>query len=481
MYTDSNQNIILKGGVVALGSLRFLLSNGSAEIDPLSTTLICVALIILVICSAFFSASEIAFSTVNVARLRTYVEEKKKGAKQALWIAEHFEQTLTTILVGNNFVNIAATTLAAVLIGKLIINPTILNLVNIFGMTFIILIFGEIIPKSNAKQNAEKFSLKNAKTLYFVIKILFPVVIFFRWLNKILVKKEVNDSVTVTESELESIIDTMEEEGVIDADDADLMQSVLDISDRTIYDIMVPRVDIIGIDVNMSTEEIKNIFFEYKFSRVPVYRDDKDHIIGILSERDFFTKFIQTGKEVNLLELVTKPLYVSKTMKVDDLIRRMQIEKKHFAIVSDEYGGTSGIVTMEDALEEIVGEIYDEHDESEDEVVDIIKIGDNTYNVSADMPLDDLYQMLELGKAPESSYTNIGGFLYSLAEEIPTEGEKLTWTASVYDDKDGDELVDETSYQLLFTILEVKERRIIRVKLEVTEIENKQKNKEDEE
>lgn len=456
-----------------MSPLEYFLS-GTVDGDPLSATIIGIVLILLVLCSSFFSASETAFSTVNVARLRTYVEEKRKGAKQALWIAEHFERTLTTILVGNNLVNIAATSLAGVLIGMYILNPTISNVVNIFGMTIIVLIFGEIVPKSRAKENAEKFTIRYAKVLFFVIKLLTPFVKVFMWLNKVLVKKSKNETITVTESELESIIDTMEEEGVIDSDDADLMQSVLDISERTIYDIMVPRVDIIAIDVEMTVEEIKNIFFEYKFSRLPVYREDKDHIIGILSERDFFTHLLQKGENVNVLELVTRPLYVSKTMKVDDLIRRMQIEKKHFAIVSDEYGGTSGIVTMEDALEEIVGEIYDEHDESEEDT-EIIKIDDNTYNLSADVPLDDLFQTLELGKAPESSYTNLGGFLYSLAEQVPTEGEQLNWIANCLEESE-DELLEEQKKNLLFTILEVKERRIIRVKLEISEIEQVKEN-----
>ena len=458
-----------------MSPLEYFLS-GSVEGDPLSATIIGIALILLVLCSSFFSASETAFSTVNVARLRTYVEEKRKGAKQALWIAEHFERTLTTILVGNNLVNIAATSLAGVLIGMYILNPTISNIVNIFGMTIIVLIFGEIVPKSRAKENAEKFTIRYANVLFFIIKLLTPFVKVFMWLNKVLVKKNKNETITVTESELESIIDTMEEEGVIDSDDADLMQSVLDISERTIYDIMVPRVDIIAIDVEMTVEEIKNIFFEYKFSRLPVYREDKDHIIGILSERDFFTDLLQKGENINILDLVTRPLYVSKTMKVDDLIRRMQIEKKHFAIVSDEYGGTSGIVTMEDALEEIVGEIYDEHDESEEDT-EIIKIDDNTYNLSADVPLDDLFQTLELGKAPESSYTNLGGFLYSLAEQVPTEGEQLNWIANCLEESE-DELLEEQKKNLLFTILEVKERRIIRVKLEISEIEQEKENDE---
>ena len=443
-----------------MSPLRYFNLIGAKEILllwPVGTIAITVAIIILIFCSSFFSASETAYSTVNIMRLRTYVEEKQKGSKEALWIAEHFDRTLTTILVGNNIVNIAATTLAALLLNDLISNPTLSNLANVVGMTIIVLIFGEIIPKCRAKESAEKLALRYARLMRIIIKILYPITSFFMWLRKRMVKKNEEITPTVTESELESIIDTMEEEGVIDADDADLMQSVLDISERTIYDIMVPRVDIVGVEVEMSVAQIRDIFFENKYSRLPVYRDDKDHIIGILSERDFFTFLLKnkTNAKFNILELITRPLYVSKTMKVDDLIRRMQIEKKHFAIVSDEYGGTSGIVTMEDALEEIVGEIYDEHDESDDNT-DIIKIDENVYEVEADVPLDDLYEILELGKAPESSYTNVGGFLYSLAEKIPTEGEVLLWHTTVLSESE-DELIEEKKYELQFTILEVKD------------------------
>ena len=455
--------------------------TGTLKLWPVGTIAITTAIVFLIICSSFFSASETAYSTVNIMRLRSNVEEKRKGAKEALWIAEHFDRTLTTILVGNNIVNIAATTLAALMLTDLISNPTLSNLANVVGMTIIVLIFGEIIPKCRAKESAEKIALRYAKILRIIIKVLYPFTSFFMWLRKKMVKQNDDVTPTVTESELESIIDTMEEEGVIDADDADLMQSVLDISERTIYDIMVPRVDIIGVEVEMSIDEIRDIFFDNKYSRLPVYRDDKDHILGILSERDFFTFLLKKkpNTKFNILELITRPLYVSKTMKVDDLIRRMQIEKKHFAIVSDEYGGTSGIVTMEDALEEIVGEIYDEHDDNEDNT-DIVKIADNVYEVEADVPLDDLYEVLELGKAPESSYTNVGGFLYSLAEKVPTEGEVLLWHTSVLKESE-EEMVEEKNYELQFTILEVKERRIIKAKLEIIEIEENFEAKESEE
>jgi CBS domain containing-hemolysin-like protein len=409
-------------------------------------------------------------------RLKTFVDEKKRGAKKALWIAEHYDRTLTTLLVGNNFVNIAASTISVAIFAILIKNPTLSNVVSTVVMTIIVLIFGEILPKSFAKEKSETIALRFANILYLLMKILYPIVIVFIGIKKLVFSKVgKSEQPTVTESELETIIDTMESEGVIDSDDADLMQSVLDISERTIYDIMTPRVDIIGIDIEMEIDQIKDIFFKHKFSRMPVYREDKDHIIGILSERDFYTALLK-GKKAKLETLVTEPLYVSKTMKVDDLIRLMQKEKKHFAIVSDEYGGTSGIVTMEDALEELVGEIYDEHDDTvQDE--EIVKIEENIYEVSAEMPVEDLFEILELGKAPDSSYTSVGGFLYSLAEDVPSEGEVLEWHTTI-DRNLEDDFAEEYPITLKFTILSVIERRIMRTKLEIIEDEKEQEEKE---
>lgn len=464
-----------------MGSLRYLLflSDNTNKANGIGTEALIgmlIALVLLLICSAFFSSSETAFSTVNIMRLKGYVEEKRRGAKKALWIAEHYDRTLTTLLVGNNVVNIAASTIAATIFINLIKEPTVANIVSTAVMTIVVLIFGEILPKSIAKEKAETTVLRFAGIMYFLMKILYPVVIIFIGIKKLLFKNVKSEQPTVTETELENIIDTMEEEGVIDAEDADLIQGVLDIDERTIYDIMTPRVDIIGIDIESSIEEMKNLFFKHKFSRMPVYKEDKDHIVGILSERDFYTALLK-GENIKIKSLVKEPLYVSKTMKVNDLIRLMQKEKKHFAIVSDEYGGTSGIVTMEDALEEIVGEIYDEHD---DTVIDeeIVKINENVYEVSAEVILEDLFDTLELGKTPDSSYTNVGGFLYSLAEDVPSEGEVLDWH-TVIDRNLDDDLAEEYPITLRFTILSVVERRIIRTKLEI--LEDHQKNDIDEE
>jgi len=429
-----------------------------------------VLLALLLIASAFFSSTETAYSSVNIIRLRNYMEEKRKGAKKAVYIAEKFDVTLTTILIGNNFVNIFATTIAAYILVNLIGNATISNLINTIGMTTIVLIFGEIIPKSYAKENAEKHALRFAGLMYLIIKILWPITWLFIKLKKSIFRRATKSSSPyITEEELESIIDVMETEGVIDCDDANLIQSAISLNDRTVYDIMTPRVDIVAIEVDSSIESIKDIFFEHQFSRIPVYREDKDDMIGVLSERDFFTAILKNEK-IDIEKLISKPYFVSKSTKVNDLIKNMQMIKKHFAIVSDEYGGTSGIVTMEDALEELVGEIYDEYDEVEE--TEIVKIEENKYIISTEYDLEELFENLNLGKTPISKYTSVGGFVYGLCEGLPYEGKVINYT-SIYEDFNIDNPRTIT-YDLKFTIKKVENRRIRTVELIINIIEEEE-------
>ncbi|MFA5543521.1 MAG: hemolysin family protein [Bacilli bacterium] len=424
-------------------------------------------LVLLLFLSAFFSISETVYSSVNIIRLRNYMDEKVKGAKKAVYIAEKYDITLTTILVGNNLVNIASTTIAAYIISTVITQPSIANIINTVIMTIIILIFGEILPKSYGKSNADKVALKLSGPLYFTTKLLFPITWLFLKMQRSIVKK--NESIpSVTEDELETIIDVMETEGIIQKTNAELIQSALNLDEKNVIDIMTPRVDMIAVDISDSVEEIRDLFFEYQFSRVPVYEDDKDNIIGILSERDFFTAYIKNpNHDVDLRKIISKPYYVSKTKKVDDLIREMQNLKKHFAIVSDEYGGTSGIVTMEDALEELVGEIYDEYDEyvEEDDAEKIVQIEDNKYLISADMELDYLFEELKLGNEPETRFTNVGGFVYELSADMPITGNQITIN-STYEEDDLENPI-HIDYEITFTIDKVQNRRIKTLIVEV--------------
>lgn len=432
---------------------------------------LCILLLIFcLLASSFFSASETAFSGTNLIRMKNYAEEKVKGARRALYICEHYDKTLSTILVGNNFVNIASTTICAYLFGKFVLNPTLANVLNTVIMTIIILIFGEIIPKSVAKANPEKFALKYSGVLFFLMKLLTPFTWFFGLFQKAALRKvKVSQEPTVTEDELESIIDTMEEEGVLDENNVNLLQGVLDMSERTVYDIMTPRVDMVAIDKTASIDEIKQIFLDSQFSRIPVYFEDKDNIVGVINQKDFMVRLLK-GSTIKITDLMTKPLFVTEFMKVDDLIRKMQTEKKHLAIVLDEHGGTSGLVTMEDALEEMVGEIYDEHDD--EEPTPIKQTSENTFTIDPEVTIEDLFKYLEIEHLPETEYSSVGGMIYEMLDSLPEVGKTLEFSAI-------DDVLDENNdyihkvANLKFTITAVEDRRIKSVNLIVDREEKK--------
>ena len=446
----------------------FVLTTGNEKFDLVKNVPLLVALVICLMLSAFFSSCETALSTSNIIRLKGYVEEKKKGARKALYLAEKFDVTLITLLVGNNLVNIGATTISAYILGQLIMNPTVYNLVNTFGMTVIVLIFGEILPKSYAKENPESFALKTSGIIYFIQKILWPFSFVFYKLRSLMIKKSNKKTPQVTEEELESIIEAMEDDGVIENDNAELMQNALDINDTTVYEIMTPRVDVVAVSIDEDVESIKKVFFEYKYSRIPVYEKDKDNMIGILRERDFLTAYISQKENLNIRKIMSSPYFVSKETKVDDLIKEMQEVKKHFAIVLDEYGGTSGIVTMEDALEELVGEIYDEYDDAPELDFEINKLTDNKYQINPEMEIEDLFEELNLGKTPDTSYHNVGGLVYELCEEPPFKGKVVSYN-TVYENNDLENPVT-IEYKLTFTIDRVIKRRIKSLTLNIEEV-----------
>lgn len=433
-----------------------------------------VLMISLLVVSAFFSMTEMAYSSVGKLRLKTLVEKDVNGSKKALWIVERFDRTLTTLLVGNNLANIALTTVSVLLFSGIFESmpnaDTITSVMNTVVMTIIILIFGEILPKSIAKAHTEEICLSISGLIYFVIKLMTPITYLFLVLNrKVMARVENGNKVSVTESELETIIDTMEEEGSIDEEEADMLQKVLDLSNINVEEIMTPRVDMIAIEIDDTIEEIKELFFKNKFSRIPVYDDRIDNIIGVLSERDFYTKLIK-GQNINLRRLVRKPIFVPASSKVDALIELLQEENSHIAFVVDEYGGLDGIVTMEDALEELVGEIYDEHDDIEETIT---QLNENEYKINADYDLDDLFEDLELGDAPISESTSVGGWLFEIFQDIPEVGEQIEHIINYnqqYDDLS--EIIKEDTAILTFKVLKVKKRRIKEVLLTIEQVED---------
>ena len=402
----------------------------------------------MIILSAFFSASETAFSSVNLIRLRQYADEGRKGAKKALSVAERFDEVLLAILIGNNVVNLASASIATIVATDLLgaSGAAVATAV----MTVLIIIFGEILPKSYAKENAESFALMIGSTYYTLIIVLKPIIKVFMILKQLVAKlyKKQEDEPSVTEDELNVIIDTMEEEGVLQQDEVEMLQSVLDLSETFVKDIMTPRVDVTAVNIHDSNEDIKNVFMEEKYSRIPVYSESRDNIIGILYQRDFFADIIEKGsvEKVKIEEVMRDPMFVSYTMRVSDLLTRLQLEKQHLAIVADEYGGTAGLVTMEDVLEEVVGEIYDEHDEEEQLVV---KKSDVLFEAKADIDLDVLLDIMDIDiDTPEDAYS-LGSWMYSKIEDIPDIGDMYQY------------------HHLVFTIIEVEDRRIKKVKIEI--------------
>ena len=417
----------------------------------------------------FLSAAEAAYSNINIIRLRSYVEEKRRGAKKAVYLAEKYELTLTAFLVMKVIIKITLVALVLFFMISLITKTFIAYIVAISIAIIVILLFGELFPKQWGRNHAERVALKLVCLSLLVYKIVYPLTYLFVRLKKAINKRyeKQTPSIKVTEEELESIIEAMETEGVIDEDDADLLQSAISLNETSVYDIMTPRVDVIAINIDDSVEDIKQVFFDYQFSRMPVYKEDKDNIIGILSERDFFTALLNK-KIVNIKELLSSPYYVSETTKVNELIKEMQRQKRHFAIVSDEYGGTSGIVTMEDALEELVGEIYDEYDEEEEHLA-IVELGDNNYLIPPDMDLEEMFDALKLGPIPESKYVTVGGFVYSLCEGLPVEGQVVNYNLTKdHQDEEERYLVH---YKLDFLIKKVENRRIRSIELKLQENE----------
>ncbi|WP_026690267.1 hemolysin family protein [Alteribacter aurantiacus] len=379
-------------------------------------------LVVLLLLSAFFSSSETAFSSANRIRLKSMKDEGNKGAEKALYITERFDQALSTILVGNNLVNIAAATISAKVATDLF-GPNLGVFISTFVVTILVLIFGEILPKSFAKEYAETFCSKISGILLILITIIYPVNWLFLQLKKgvsSLIEKDATHP-SVTEEELKMMVEISEEEGVIDENERELVHRSFDFNDIIVAEVFKPRTHMTALNVNEDPEKIKETFFKERFSRIPIYEGNIDNIIGVLSERDFFTSYIRG--EVNIRGLLREPIFVVESMKIHALLPQLQKEKNHMAIVIDEYGGTSGLITLEDILEELVGEIYDEHD---DDVKLFKQMDPSTYLFHADYPLDDFARFTKV-ELPDTIYHTLGGWLSEEFQRIPDKGEEFTY------------------------------------------------------
>ena len=423
-----------------------------------------IVMIVLVILSAFFSMSETAYTNVSETKLKLLIENKQKGAIKALNLYEKFDRTLTTLLVGNNLVNVALSTIAVTFFLQLAIDENWVSLISTLVVTIVLLIFGEILPKTIAKQHSEAICCNVSWIVYVVSLILFPFVILFEGLQKIFTKK--NDEQSVEKEELEVIIDELENNGEIEDNEADVLHNVLDLRNRSVEDIMVPRIKMSAIDYEATLEEVKTFMLSNPFSRIPVYKNDKDHVVGILYERDFFPAIVKNPK-ASWRKLIRPVKFVSKAMKTDDLIKELQLSKTHLAVVSGEYGEVLGIVTMEDALEELVGEIYDEHDVAGFNDIRFDQIDDHTYIIDTEMFVDDMFDKLGIGDIPDDVPSKLSGWIFEKCESLPEVGYNFDYYASYTKENEETDEYENYNKRLNIAIYEVKNRAITLAKVEV--------------
>lgn len=393
--------------------------------DSHSTTLILV-LVVLVFLSAFFSATETAFSSLNRIRLKNLAAGGSKRARLTYALAENYDELLSTILVGNNLVNIASTTIATVLFTRALgegTGPTVSTVV----MTVTVLVFGEVAPKSLAKEVPESFAMTAAPVMRVLIVVLKPVNFLFAQLKKGLKKLfRVNSNRSVTDSELLTIVEEAEQEGGIDQDESEMLRNVIEFDDIEAIDIMTPRVDVEAIPRDAPKEDIARLFRETGYSRLPVYDETIDSIVGVILQKNFYSHVWGTDETI---DSILKPAeYIPPSMKISALLKLLQQNKLHMAVIVDEFGGTEGIVTLEDVIEELVGEIWDEHDEIVQE--SFHKTEDGVYRVYCSTDLDDLLDFFHITCETEAS--TINGWLTENLDRIPAEGDSFEYRGLVF-------------------------------------------------
>lgn len=387
--------------------------------DPDSNNIILssIFIVLLVLLSAFFSATETAFSSVNKTRLKLKAQSGKKGAINALKLAENFDKLLSTILVGNNIVNITMSVLFNNVFEQAIPdNPAVSGIVSVAVSTAIVLTFGEITPKMIAKENAVSLCIVSGYPIKLIMYILYPITIIFSGLKFLLRKIFKSKEEVITEEELLSIVEEAQEDGSLDAQEKQLISSAIEFDDAEVEDILVPRVNVIAVPLDMPMEQIKKLFLEYNFSRMPVYSGTIDNFVGMIHNMDFFTA-LEKG-ETSIKNYVTPVAVATAHMKISSLLKSMQRQKVHMAIVVDEYGGNLGIVTLEDILEELVGEIWDEHDEVTEYFT---QIDENNYVVDGRAELDDFFEKFGFDKEESEKYDSqtVSGWVSEQTGELP--------------------------------------------------------------
>lgn len=412
-------------------------------------------IIILIMCSAFFSATETALSSANKIRLKNMADNGSHAAQHTLNVLAKYDKALTTILIGNNIVNIACSSIATIIAIQLV-GEQYGSLVSTIATTVIVLIFGEVLPKSIAKDFAEPVAMFSSAVISFLMVIFTPFSAFFillkKGMSKIFHRKK---SVSMTEEELKVMIDEIEDEGVLETQESDLVRSALEFDEITVDEIITPRVRITAVEVGENINDVRRKFLQEEYSRMPVYERTLDNIIGIITEKEFFKQYEKSG-DFTIRSIMQETIYLPQMQKLSEVFRTMQKQKCHMSVVLDQHGGTLGIVTMEDILEELVGEIWDESDEVKSPVT---VVGNNIFEVYGDVSLNSLRRFLESRDIPadiESEAHTVAGWVLGLFGSIPKSGDEIT------------------NGCFKVTVLDAAELRVNRVRIEIINTESEE-------
>ena len=370
--------------------------------------------------SAYFSATETAFTSLNKVRMKNLAGAGDARAKKVLALEENYDNLLSTILVGNNLVNIGLTSVATLMFVELF--PTYGASLSTIIVTIVVLIFGEISPKSLAKESPEKFSMFSAPILAVIMTVLKPVNwLFAQWKKLLAMMFKADDSRGITEEELMTIVEEAKSEGSIQEEQSELIQNAIEFNDLEAWDVITPRVDIKAIEIDSTKKDVAKMFLETGFSRLPVYDGDLDKILGVLNQKDFHNYV--DGSKKTISDYVKPVIYVAGSMKAAVLLKKLQLNKTHIAIIVDEYGGTAGLVTMEDIIEELVGDIYDEHDAVESQ--EIIPLQDGSYRVMCNANVEKMFDYFD--EEVELDVNTVNGWVVLQLDKLPKTGDTFDY------------------------------------------------------
>ena len=405
-------------------------------------------IVIFVVLSAYFSATETAFTSLNRIRLKNLAGDGDKRAKRVLELESKYDNLLSTILIGNNIVNIGMTAVATALFLEL--TPQYGATLSTVVVTVVVLIFGEISPKSLAKESPESFAMFSSGFINVLMVILTPINFVFSQWKKLLAKIfKVVDNRGITEDELLTIVEEAETEGNLAAGQSELIQNAIEFNELEAWDVLTPRVDIKAIEIDSTKKDVAKRFMETGYSRLPVYEDDLDKILGVLNQKDFHNYI--SGSKKTISDYVKPVVYVAGSMKAADLLKKLQVNKTHIAIIVDEYGGTAGLVTMEDIIEELVGDIYDEHDEVESQ--EITQLQDGSYRVLCSTNVEKMFDYFD--EEVELDATTVNGWVVLQLDKLPKAGDTFEYEV-------GNKLFEGR-------VIKADERKAIEINLRVTE------------